>query len=112
MAHERRRESRMTTIWTTMLATAVVGIATMTGDARSDSLLIDNIDHASTDSHKMPARGMSMNKVESVYGSPSVRHQAVGDPPISRWEYSNFVVYFEYSHVIHSVPKRQQARAN
>ncbi len=85
----------MTTIWTTMLATAVVGITAMTGSARSDSLLIDNIEHATAESRKMPARGMTMNKVESVYGSPSVKHQAVGDPPISRWEYSSFVVYFE-----------------
>ena len=28
---------------------------------------------------------------------------AVGKPPISRWEYPGFVVYFEHDHVIHSV---------
>jgi len=27
----------------------------------------------------------------------------VGKPPISRWEYPGFVVYFEHEHVIHSV---------
>jgi hypothetical protein len=27
----------------------------------------------------------------------------VGKPPISRWEYPGFIVYFESDHVIHSV---------
>jgi hypothetical protein len=53
-----------------------------------------------------PSRGMSMTQVEKTYGSPSARRAAVGDPPITRWEYGEFIVYFEYKHVIHSVPKR------
>jgi hypothetical protein len=28
---------------------------------------------------------------------------AVGRPPISRWEYPGFIVYFEHEHVIHAV---------
>ena len=32
---------------------------------------------------------------------------AVGDPPITTWEYTDFLVYFEYDRVIHSVSKRQ-----
>jgi hypothetical protein len=27
----------------------------------------------------------------------------VGDPPISRWVYDHFTVYFEYDKVLHSV---------
>ena len=53
-----------------------------------------------------PARGMTMNRVESTYGQPRVKHTAVGEPPITRWEYEGFVVYFEYQHVIHAVKKR------
>ena len=53
-----------------------------------------------------PTRGMSMNQVESSFGSPVARRAAVGDPPITRWEYGEFIVYFEYKHVIHAVPKR------
>lgn len=53
-----------------------------------------------------PTRGMSMNQVEQTFGSPVARRAAVGDPPITRWEYGEFIVYFEYKHVIHSVPKR------
>ena len=54
-----------------------------------------------------PARGMTMDRVESAYGLPRVKHSAVGEPPITRWEYDGFVVYFEYQHVIHAVEKRK-----
>lgn len=50
-----------------------------------------------------PARGMSMDKVEAIYGSPTRREPAVGEPPITRWEYPGFVVYFEHQYVIHAV---------
>ena len=50
-----------------------------------------------------PARGMSMEKVEATYGAPTNRTPAVGEPPITRWEYPGFVVYFEHQLVIHTV---------
>ena len=54
-----------------------------------------------------PGRGMSMEQVETRYGEPSRRYASVGDPPITRWEYADFVVYFEYHYVIHSVSKKR-----
>jgi len=53
-----------------------------------------------------PVRGMSRDNVLSTYGDPSSRQSAVGSPPISRWDYAGFVVFFEYDHVVHSVTKR------
>jgi hypothetical protein len=50
-----------------------------------------------------PARGMTMAQVASKFGDPLTKVAAVGSPPISRWEYSGFVVYFERDHVIHAV---------
>ena len=50
-----------------------------------------------------PARGMTMDQVASKFGAPANKVPAVGKPPISRWEYPGFVVYFEANHVIHSV---------
>jgi hypothetical protein len=50
-----------------------------------------------------PARGMTMAQVASKFGDPVTKVPAVGNPPISRWEYSSFVVYFERDHVIHAV---------
>ena len=56
-------------------------------------------------SGQQPNRGMSMEKVEAAYGAPSNRVAAVGNPPITRWEYPNFVVFFENNIVLHSVVK-------
>lgn len=50
-----------------------------------------------------PTRGMSMAKVEQQFGMPEQKHAAVGEPPIIRWEYANFSVFFEHNLVIHSV---------
>jgi hypothetical protein len=52
-----------------------------------------------------PSRGMSMAKVEAAFGAPTNRVPAVGEPPIARWEYPAFVVYFEHDRVLHSVVK-------
>lgn len=53
-----------------------------------------------------PGRGMTQAGVEATYGAPQQAHVAVGDPPITRWDYATFVVFFEYDRVIHSVAKR------
>jgi hypothetical protein len=50
-----------------------------------------------------PTRGMTMDQVATKFGAPVTKVPAVGQPPISRWEYPGFVVYFEADHVIHSV---------
>lgn len=50
-----------------------------------------------------PARGATMSKVEAQFGAPAERHGAVGNPPITRWDYATFSVFFEHDHVIHSV---------
>ena len=50
-----------------------------------------------------PERGMRMNLVETRFGAPASRYPAVGKPPISRWDYPGFVVYFENDLVLHAV---------
>ena len=52
-----------------------------------------------------PRRGMSSDKVKNELGQPSETIPAVGTPPISRWIYSDRVVFFEGSSVIHVVAK-------
>ena len=51
----------------------------------------------------LPDRGQSMASVEARFGVPDSRSAAVGQPPITRWSYPNFTVYFEYDHVVHAV---------
>jgi len=50
-----------------------------------------------------PTRGSSMSAVEAHFGAPTTRHAAVGDPPITRWDYPQFSVFFEHDKVLHAV---------
>ena len=68
------------------IATTCMLLALVAGAARADTLLIDG--------------------VESTYGAPAQKHATVGQPPITRWDYPNFSVYFEHDRVIHAVVKR------
>lgn len=52
---------------------------------------------------QLPGRGMSMEMVQNRFGEALEKDPAVGDPPISKWTYNNFTVYFESEFVIHAV---------
>lgn len=51
----------------------------------------------------LPRRSMTMAQVERRYGEPRARHGAVGEPPITRWDYAGFSVFFEHDRVLHAV---------
>jgi hypothetical protein len=51
----------------------------------------------------VPPRGSTMAQVEQRFGTPADRLAAIGQPPITRWVYPAFVVYFEHNLVIHAV---------
>tara|TARA_R110001592_G_scaffold356455_3_gene658356 strand:+ start:15233 stop:15520 length:288 start_codon:yes stop_codon:yes gene_type:complete len=53
-----------------------------------------------------PALGSTQDQVRGRYGDPQEWSDPVGRPPISSWEYKDFVVYFEHNLVLHSVLKR------
>ncbi|HDY84600.1 hypothetical protein LCGC14_1372750 [marine sediment metagenome] len=55
-----------------------------------------------------PVRGMSMDLVTQKFGQPEQKTSAVGQPPISRWIYQDFVVFFESNIVIDSVVPHHQ----
>lgn len=50
-----------------------------------------------------PHRSQTMRQVEQRFGAPEKRYPAVGHPPMTRWDYRNFSVYFEYKRVVHAV---------
>ncbi|HEY5316286.1 MAG TPA: hypothetical protein VIK18_27400 [Pirellulales bacterium] len=71
-----------------------------------DNLLIHRVQQEN--GMNLPSRGMSMSQVERSYGTPQRKLSPRGGdtrkhPQINRWEYSNFIVYFEHEHVIHAV---------
>ncbi|WP_211243031.1 hypothetical protein [Sinimarinibacterium sp. CAU 1509] len=58
----------------------------------------------------LPQRGMTMNAVTRQFGEPLQRHAPAGGggpktPPITRWDYDGFSVFFENSTVIDIVVK-------
>ncbi len=51
----------------------------------------------------VPTRGHTMKQVRARFGAPEKTHPAVGEPPITRWDYPGFVVVFEHNLVLNSV---------
>ncbi len=54
---------------------------------------------------KQPPKGMNQEQVVALFGKPQAIYAAVGEPPIIRWRYADYTVYFEAGSVIHSVAK-------
>jgi hypothetical protein len=75
----------------------------LSGLAGAETIAVDSGIAVKESDVSTPARGMTMNQVATKFGTPVTKIPAVGKPPISRWEYPGFVVYFEADHVIHSV---------
>lgn len=79
------------------------------GMSSAETLQMEGTENAAQSAYEgsgRPTRGMTQARVEATYGAPQSRKAPVGDPPISRWDYTKFVVYFEYDRVIHAVMKR------
>lgn len=52
-------------------------------------------------------RGLKKDEVNARLGEPLGIQGPVGDPAITRWEYQDFYVYFEWDTVLHTVRKPQ-----
>lgn len=88
------------------LAVPQVADAAQSRSAHGDNLLIHRVQQEKD--MNLPRRGLSMAQVEKTWGAPQRKLSPRGGdtakhPQINRWEYPNFIVYFEHSHVIHSV---------
>lgn len=57
----------------------------------------------STSVPALPSRGSTMESVKAKFGAPLQEAPAVGTPPITRWDYSGYSVFFENDKVLHSV---------
>ena len=92
---------------TRLLMLALCAGLAWSAPSKADRLLIDGLEAASRSAPERPQRGMSKEAVERRFGSPQARVPAVGQPPISRWEYAEFIVYFEHDLVLHSALRRE-----
>ena len=69
--------------------------------AFADVLVIDEVRQSQT--MQLPKNGSSMADTEARFGAPVKKLPAVGEPPITRWEYDTYNVFFEYDLVLFSV---------
>lgn len=89
---------------TTLLCLGILSTTTVQAD-----VLRIPISQQGSASIKMPTHGDKQTQVIQQFGEPSKRHASVGQPPISRWDYPSFSVYFEQSTVINSVQIHQSS---
>jgi len=86
-----------------VLAAAALAATALTGAATAETIVVGDGIAVRETAVPHPKSGMTMTAVESQFGQPATRHNAVGQPPITRWDYAGFSVYFEHQYVIHSV---------
>lgn len=60
----------------------------------------------------LPSRGASMENVLSMIGEPDKKLESVGQPPITRWIYPNYTLYFEDSLLLHAVENPTEKSKN
>jgi hypothetical protein len=71
----------------------------------ADVLLMEGIQSAPA--VNVPRNGITMAQVRQQYGNPVTERPAVGEPPITRWDYEGYSVFFEHDLVLHSVVHHQ-----
>ena len=98
----------------TRLAALFLGLSLLvSGPLAADVLLVDSIQ--STPAVQTPRSGSTMSAVRQQYGDPLTEHPTVSanggphQPPITRWDYSGYSVFFEHDRVIHAVVHRAGA---
>ena len=84
------------------LLALLIGCA-IAGGATAETVVVDGHVQLEQSSIARPGRGTTMHEVEAKFGTPAKRYPAVGKPPITRWDYPSFSVFFEYNRVVHSV---------
>ncbi len=85
-----------------MLATSLTFTTLSVG---ADTLLIDAITNSPPNDPSgvpRPTNGQTMKMVLARFGEPGHILPPVGNPPITRWIYSKFTVYFEHKLVVNS----------
>jgi hypothetical protein len=82
--------------------------------AVADQLLVDSV--AAGASVATPGRGMTMEQVRQQFGAAQSEQPTVSanggphQPPITRWDYAGYSVFFENDHVVHSVVHHAAAK--
>ena len=78
------------------------------GAAEADRVTMPDASSDVSAPSDLPAKGQSMDQVRHHFGEPQKRYAPAGGdtpkhPPITRWDYPGFSVYFEHTHVVDAV---------
>jgi hypothetical protein len=84
------------------LLVLLIGCA-IAGGAGAETVVVDGQVQVEQTAVSRPGKGTTMHEVEAKFGQPEKRYSAVGKPPITRWDYPSFSVFFEFNRVVHSV---------
>jgi hypothetical protein len=92
----------------TRILVALLCSCAAAGSAAAETIVVNDQVQVLQSSIDRPKRGLTMADVEKQFGAPVTRHPAVGGaspqrPPITRWDYNSFSVFFEKDRVIDSV---------
>ncbi len=95
------------------MAKLLAVIVTTTFIAQMSFAEVIKVPVGSQSAHKkhieLPKNGQSRASVEAQFGTPQAINDAIGEPPISSWQYHDYIVYFEYDLVLHTVLKHKPA---
>ena len=98
----------------TRILVAILGGLAVAGSAAADTIVVNDQVQVRESRTDVPKRGVTMDDVQKHFGAPVTRHPAVGGgsphrPPITRWDYNGFSVFFERDRVIDSVSTAGQS---
>jgi len=97
---------RINKLWWVMLYAWLFIIPT----SQADKLLIEGINSEPPnvlEGIPRPKNGMKMQRVKEIFGPPNQALKPVGRPPIIRWIYDDFTIYFENNIVINTVVNKK-----
>jgi hypothetical protein len=85
------------------IACALASCLGTASTALAETIVVDDQLQVRDSGTEKPKRGVTMSQVEAKFGAPVTKHDAVGAPPITRWDYAGFSVFFERDRVIDAV---------
>jgi hypothetical protein len=104
---ERRWTMKALTLYLALAMALMLPAAT----AHAEVLLVERVQRQA--GMPLPTRGSTMSEVEARFGVPTRKYAAISgpnstgqNPPITRWAYPGFSVYFEHDHVVDAVANK------
>ena len=85
------------------LVLSLIFAASLATPALAEVLIMPNGHPEAAHLPAQPHRGMTMNQVLKQFGKPVKRLAPVDNPPVTRWVYPKYTVYFVDRYVIHTV---------